>query len=163
MRMRSRKMTTDDCWFILVIGLIIGTIFTFGMGRWQSAVTQEEAIPVQATLAEVDGTYNKRHLSTIRLRFSDRGQLSIDSSSATEALLTTLSGIPEGTVCAMLIHPVGDSVLYLEAEGKVLLEFDKASRALAAEGYGFMALGLFMYAGAAVAAVKLIREKTRRG
>ena len=50
MRRRKRlQLSTVDCVILIVLGLLIGTIFTFGMRYWNAPITQEQAIRVAAT------------------------------------------------------------------------------------------------------------------
>ena len=44
--MKSKKaITTMDAWFLLIAGLFLGTVFTFGMQYWNAPVARDDAIP----------------------------------------------------------------------------------------------------------------------
>ena len=48
-RYKHRKKTTLDkyqCILLLIIGLLMGSVFTFGMGHWNAAADVEDALPI---------------------------------------------------------------------------------------------------------------------
>ena len=40
---RTKKATKGEAVFLLVAGLIIGTVFTFGVRYWNAPITEDEA------------------------------------------------------------------------------------------------------------------------
>ena len=47
---KSKKMTRREAILLVVIGLIMGTVFTFGTKYWNAPITQNEAHQVNKTL-----------------------------------------------------------------------------------------------------------------
>lgn len=154
--------------FLLVIGLILGTVFTVLMQHTQGPVTMDEAIPVSAVMQDVRGSYTRRYrqgtrLQEILIRFEDHEQLSIDSTIATEALLNRLSGYAPGTAFDMLVHPNSDTILTLRINEQTILTFEESIAKLQRENTGFFVLGAVMYLFAAFGLFTLaIRLKLRR-
>ncbi len=152
----------DEALALLILGSLLGLLFTAGMGWWQAPVAREDALPVTAVLEQADGTYQRQRLQQIRLTFRDHEPLFIDSATASRPLLQRLSDLPPGTVCAMLVHPNSDStILHLEAYGEVIVDFDEAARELSVEQYGFSLLGVFCFVGAMRGAWLLWRIRQR--
>ena len=153
--------------FLLVAGLLMGTVFTVLMHHTQRPVTMEEARPVSAVMEDVRGSYTRRYrlgtrLQQILIRFEDYEQLSIDSAIATEALLDQLSVIP-GTTFDMLVHPNSSTILALSIDGEEIINFDDAMAKLRGETTAFFWMGVCLYAAAAFGAyVVILRVKLRR-
>lgn len=159
-------MDRFTCWFLIIAGGFIGTVFTFGMQYWNAPVAQEEARQVTAVYESHELYYSRKRngrqgaLSSISLQFSDYERLSIDSACVGQSLLDDLVALNEGDVLTMLVHPNSDTVLSMHHGSKELLNFDEAVKDLSGEATGFLFLGLFMYIGAAVGAYFLLTGKT---
>lgn len=160
-------MDKFTCWFLIIVGGFIGTVFTFGMHYWNAPVTREEARQITADYQSHELRYGrntkgrKTSLNEIVLHFSDfNGQLSIDSACVDSDLLTDLAHLPQGTAVNLLVHPNSDSVLSLCTVDAELLNFDEAVAGLSGEKTVFLFLGLFMYLGAAMGAYFLLAGKT---
>lgn len=155
-----------DCWILIIVGTLIGTVFTFGMHYWNAPVTQAEAVRVTAVYESYELVYghSRKHrsnsLNEIRLHFADHETLSIDSACVDDDLPASIAALPEGAVLQLLVHPNSDNILSLRAGDAELLHFDETVAALTGEMTGFLFLGLFMYAGAAVGAYYLLTGKT---
>lgn len=46
----EKPKTKEEAWLALIAGLIVATVFTFGMPRWNAPVAREEATAVTAIL-----------------------------------------------------------------------------------------------------------------
>lgn len=165
---RRKKLQLDkfQCILLLIIGLLLGTVFTFGMGYWNAAVTPEDSIPVTATYARYDIDYDfsrigasRRSINEVDLYFADHEKLSIDGSCVTDELLAALTALRSGTSLDMLIHPNGDAILSIHVDSESLLTFEDTMKHLSFERWGFLVLGLFCYLGAGVGAYYLIARK----
>ena len=154
--------------FLLVAGLLMGTVFTVLMHHTQGPVTMEEARPVSAVMEDVRGSYTRRYrlgtrLQQILIRFEDYEQLSIDSVISTEALLNQLSGYEPGTTFDMLVHPNSSTILALSIDGEEIINFDDAMAKLNRETTAFFWMGVCLYILAAFGAyVVILRVKLRR-
>lgn len=153
--------------FLLVAGLILGTVFTFLMDYTQGPVTMDEARPVSAVMQDVRGTYGRRNrrsnLKEILIRFADYEQLGIVSPVANKPMLEQLSGYPAGTTFDMLVHPNSATILALRIDGEEIVNFDDAVAKLSRENKAFFWMGICLYAAAALGAyVVILRLKLRR-
>ncbi|MBQ4620578.1 MAG: hypothetical protein IJB25_11985 [Clostridia bacterium] len=145
--MKSAKCSMTESLFLLVAGLVLGILFTFGMPRWNAPISRDEAIKTTAAIRSVEAQYGRRHhLKEIRIEFQDHDPLTIDGSCADSELLELLHQLPGGTVIEMSIHPESDVILEMYANGAVLMDFDRTVEILGNEVTGFVYLGLFCFA-----------------
>lgn len=164
-RRRLLKLDRVECILMVVIGLLMGTVFTFGMHHWNAAVEEEDALPVTAAYQRYDVHYShslkntRRSIQAVDLHFSDHGKLTIDGSCADTALLAALDAIPHGTSLEMLVHPHGDTLLSVTAGGRTILAFADATRALSIEKWLFSGLGVFCYLCAGIGGYYIIARK----
>jgi len=164
-RKTVRRMDKASCWFLIIAGLFIGTVFTFGMQYWNAPVPRESAQPVTAVYESHELHYSRKRngrqgsLNSISLHFSDHERLSIDSACVDQDLRDDLVALEEGDVLTMLVHPNSDNVLSMHHGSRELLNFDEAVADLSGEATGFLFLGLFMYLGAIIGGYYLITGK----
>lgn len=164
-RRRLLKLDLYECILMVVVGLLMGTVFTFGMHHWNAAVGKEEAIPITAAYQRYDVHYNHslksaRHsIQAVDLHFADHGKLTIDGSCADTALIAALDAIPPGTALEMLVHPHGDTLLSVTAGAKTILAFEDATRALSVEKWLFSGLGFFCYLCAGIGGYYIVARK----
>lgn len=148
--------------FILVSGLLMGTILIFGMNYWEAPITRSQAISKRVTYKSYIASYEDTStIKEIILRFSDAGQMTIDGTCASETLLVQIDRFESGTVLDIIKHPNSDTILELVHDGNVLLGFDDAQRKLHGKVVGFTVLGLILYAFSVFAAIMLFWNKTQ--
>ncbi len=156
-----------ECILLIIVGLLMGTVFTVGMGYWNAAVEPEDAIAVTAVYDGYEIRYgrgkrsaNRNKINVIDLRFTDHEELAIVGSCIDNELLDDLYALRKGDRLDMLVHPNGgDKLLAITADGETILAFDDAIKSLSVERWGFFALVLFCYLGASVGAYYLIKRK----
>jgi hypothetical protein len=158
---KSKRMTTGEAIFLLIAGLILGTVFTFGMKYWNTPIAQEEAQQVTATFSSYKTSTTRGHVKQIILRFDDQEQLYIAGVSIDDGLLDAIRKLTAGTVVEMLVHPNSNTILEMEVGTERLLKFQDSIDKLSSEATGFMYLGIFCYAFAAAGSFHLIKRKKR--
>ena len=160
--MKSKKtMTTMEAWFLLIAGLFMGTVFTFGMQYWNAPVTQEDAIHATVVYSSYTESRRDGHVKEIIVRFEDHDQLYIDGSCINEQVWNGLDTIAPGMKVDLLIHPNSNTILDFRMGNSVVLEFENTSEKLASEATGFGGLGLFLYILAAYGLFNLVFQKRR--
>lgn len=159
--MKKNAMTRLEAWILLIAGLLMGTVFTFGVQHWNGPVTREEAVAVTAVYASYGEQKNRGHVKEIILRFDDHDQLHIDGSCISEDLRHRIRALTPGTELSLLVHPNSSTILELKAGNAVLLDFTRASERLSGEAKGFLGMGLVLYALAACGLVHLLIGKKR--
>ena len=165
-RRKKLQLTKLECILTVIVGMLLGTVFTVGMGYWNASIAPEDAIAVTATYQGYDIDYSRRNGATrksiaeVDLQFTDHEELSIDGSCADDALLASLDALQKSATLDMLVHPNGfDMILSITADGETILSFEDATKHLAFERWGFFVLGLLCYFGAGVGAYYLIKRK----
>lgn len=157
----KKSMTKGEAWFLLIVGLIMGTIFTFGMQYWNAPVTQEEAIRTTAVYESYATQKEQGRIKEIIVRFENHEQLYIDSVSINDELLNSFENLTPGTALTMIVHPNSNTIMELQANNQMLLEFQKTSEKLESEATGFLGLGLFCYVLSAAGLINLLLRKKR--
>ena len=158
---KSKKMTKSEAIFMLIAGLIMGTVFTFGMKYWNAPITQNETQQVIATFSSAKETMRRGQIQEIIVRFDDHEQLYIDGVCIDNELCDSVSEIIPGTVIEMIVHPDSNIILEMEAGTTRLLEFHDSVQKLTSEASGFMYLGIFCYIMALIGAGYFILPKRR--
>lgn len=158
---KSKKMTKNAAIFLLIAGLIMGTVFTFGMKYWNEPISQDEAQQVNAIFSSYKETKRRGHVQEIILRFDDHEQLYIDGVCIDNELCDTISEIMPGTILEMMVHPNSNTILEMETGTTKILEFNDSVQKLSSEASGFMYLGVFCYILALMGAGYFIFPKWR--
>ena len=153
----KQSMTTGEAWFLLIAGLLMGTVFTFGMQYWNAPVTQEESIHTTAIYESYATQRERGRVKEIIVRFKDHEQLYIDGGCID--VLNSIDRLTPGTELSMIIHPNSNTIMELHADNQVLLEFQNTAEKLAGEATGFMGLGLFCYVLSACGLIRLLFRK----
>ena len=154
-------MTRFEAIFLLIAGLIMGTVFTFGMKYWNAPITQDEAQQVTAIFSSVKEKLRRGHVQEIIVRFENHKQLYIDGRCIDSRLCDAISEIVPGTVIEMMVHPNSNIILEMKVGTTKILQFQDSVRRLSSEVSGFMYLGFFCYLMALMGAGCLILPKLR--
>ena len=129
--MKNKKsMTRGEAWLLLITGLIMGTVFTFGMQYWNAPITQEEAIHTTAIYESYATQRERGRVKEIILRFEDHEQLYIDGVCISDELLDSIDNLAPSTELSMIVHPNSNTIMELHADNQMLLEFQNTSEKL---------------------------------
>lgn len=145
--------------FLVIAGIFLGTVFTFGIRYSNAEVTREDARAVEASFLAYKEVRNRHGLQEIIIRFEDCEQLDIDGSCLSNAVVNRVESMKPGTKLQLLIHPNSNKILEMVDDGEIILAFDVAMGKLSSKVTGFTILGIFVYFGAAHGAIKLIRKE----
>ncbi len=147
---------------ILVAGLLLGTIFTFGVSYWYATVSREECIVVNATYKSFED-HHIRMTHEIELFFFDYEQKTInDDSFDTEYIVNFLNKTPSNSKVVMLLHPNSEFMLELIINGDKLFSFETTMKQVSNERIVFVIFGCLLYAGAFAAGIKLITMRKKK-
>lgn len=158
----KKAMTKMEAWFLLIAGLFLGTVFTFGMQYWNAPVTQEDAIHTTDVFSSYTKNRRNGDVKEIIVRFENHEQLYIDGSCINEQVWDGLEMISPGMEVELMIHPNSNTILDFRKGNLVVLEFENTSEKLANEATGFMGLGVFLYILAAYGLFNLAFWKRRK-
>ena len=125
MKKRKKRISKGEALLLVIIGLFLGTVFTFGNQYWNADVKQSDAIKKEAIFDSYKETFGKRHSTKgIYVYFFDCDQLYIDATCVNEKVRADLNNIESGTGVTLVIHPNSDTILDMRIGEYVILEFD---------------------------------------
>lgn len=157
---KGPPMSMGEAWFLLIVGLLMGTIFTFGMQFWNAPIAEQDAVTDIAIFASYDIRHGRSgSTKEIVVRFEDRDQLYIDGVCVTDALINQLKAIQQGDEVMLTIHPNSNTILELQYGNKLLLEFDQTTKKLTNEATGFTGLGILCYLAAIAGLLCILNRK----
>ena len=157
---RSAKIPKIAAWFLVVAGILLGTVFSFGMHYWESSVSKEDALFVEATFSSYEGIYKRGDLKEIKMIFQDRKQLFIDGTCCSQSVQDKLESLKPGSVLQMYVHPHSSTLLEIKSDNNSILLFEESIEKLSSEVSVFLFLGIFMYACAVYGIIKLLLKQT---
>ena len=162
------KPTLAQAITILVIGILLGSIFVFGVQYWNESIPRDSCTEIETQFVAYDEI--KRLKSPQRIR-----EIAIDCTNGERYFIdgasinAHLRGLQANESIRLLIHPNSSTIVEFTAGDATLLEFDETIKRLENESVGFLILGIFMYISAlfglyhvAVHIKKSSRKKTRR-
>ncbi len=156
----KKKMTLEQAILFLIVGLILGTVFTFGQQYWNAPIDREDAISVEAEYFSYTRKLLHPESHDVKIKCKNENpyylEYYIDASCVTYDILDFVHNLERGTTLEMLIHPNSDTILSLTVNGEEILNFDEVRDNLDSTNIGFLCLGIFMYALAVCGAVRLI-------
>jgi len=132
---------------LMVIGVLLGSVFTFGMQYWNKEVPRESCTTVKTEFVSYNvkrGRYGAS-ISYITLVCANAERYSIDGATVNTEVRNAVSTLSEREELTLLIHPNSGTVVELVTEEGIILTFDDAIRKLGREATGFLFIGLFMY------------------
>jgi hypothetical protein len=147
--------------FLVMIGIIMGIVFSFGMQYWESSVSKEDAIYTEAEFSSYKTIYGRYHsVKEVRIDFADREPLFIDGTCCSQMVFEKLDHIKPGSVLYMYVHPNSSTLLEIYDGSTAILMFDDTVEKLSSEVSAFLFLAIFMYFVAAYGLLKLKRKET---
>ena len=165
--MKKKPMPIGTAIALFIIGLFLGSIFTFGMHYWNGDVAREDCSEVNAGFVSYTCIKSNRRPTDIKEIQIDceNNSYFIDGVSITASLLDKLSTLDKHTKIKLLIHPNSKTILEFSTDSDKLITFDDTIEKLGNEKIGFYFLGLFMYFCAGISLVnilpRIIRIKKR--
>lgn len=126
------------CIVFIVLGSVLGSIFTYNCLYFNQIIDREEAIVATGRFDSYEFSYGKGGaVSEVRINFIDRGELYIDTAYHVE-MDEKLEDLEKGDQLNMLLHPNSEAIWELTAEKSVILSFDDAKSRTQFENGFFM-------------------------
>ena len=151
--------------FMLAIGVLLGSIFTFGMQYWNKNIPREECTVVKTQFLSYDEIWHAKptiSIVEIAIDCADGNRYFIDGVSINEELRNQLSSLSQNDNITLLIHPNSNTIVEFSSGNTILLSFNDTINKLDGEASGFLFLGLFMYFFALVGLYYTVYHITRR-
>lgn len=126
------------CIVFIVLGGVLGSIFTYNCLYLNQIIDREEAIVATGRFDSYEFSYGKGGaVSEVRIDFIDRGELYIDTAYHVE-MDEKLEVSEKGEQLNMLLHPNSEAIWELTTEKSVILSFDDAKSRTQFENGFFM-------------------------
>lgn len=158
MKGRRKQIGRVEAVAFLLLALLMGTVFTAGMGRWNQTVERAQCKRTEGVYQSYKVLSGKGSHSTrgIELYFDDREKLTVDGCCVSDMLTQALDDLPSGTLLEMRLHPHSDAVMEIHTGERDILLFDEVQKRLAEERKGFFWIGMFCYACSVYMGVRLV-------
>ena len=147
---------------LLILGSILGTVFTFGMQYWGADIQREDAIETSGDFESYRIIYGygrlrgSNQINEITINLVGCEPVSIDGACVTEGLIDRLDAIEEGTKLQLLVHPNSGTVWELKDGEETILDFEYSKQHIKLENTIFAYLGGFMYFCALAGLISLV-------
>lgn len=155
--MKRQRMTLPDAIFLLIGGLIMGSIFVFGMRAWSAPIQRDACVVVDTEFASCRKFMDHSRIKEIRIDCTNGSRFFVGNECLNDELIEALDRLEPGDRLRILTRPNSNTILELTAGDTVLMELDTTLQKQDAKASGFAVLGAVMYLFAAVGAVNLLR------
>lgn len=150
--MKKDPMPFGMAVFLLIVGVLLGTVFTFGQQYWNAQVTPDQCIEVQTRFLDY---HEHRKVKSVRIyeisvNCANGERYFIDGVSVNERVRDAMAVFSPGDEIHLLIHPNNSTIVEFTTQSRVILAFDDTMAKLRGEANGFLPLGIFMYLSAVV-------------
>lgn len=148
---------------LLIFGLLLGNVFTFGMQYWNQSVEKDACTTIETQFLAYDEICGKhRQVKEIAVDCLNGERYFIDGVSINEKLENALIELQAYDEITLLIHPHSNTVVEMRTEDTVLLEFEDTIEKLGNERTGFLFLGIFSYVLALIGLYYIILYKAEK-
>ena len=134
--------------FLLITGLFLGSVFTFGMQYWNSEVTREDCTLIDTQFVsykEIRQPKRPMEIKEIAVDCVNNERYFIDGVSINSDFRNSLSELSKHQKICILIHPNSNTIVEFSTENGTILTFNETIHKLGGEATGFLFLGLLMY------------------
>ena len=166
---RPEPMPFNLAIVMLLIGILLGSVFSLGMQYWNAKTTREACTVVKTQFLSYDEIWHAKptiSIVEIAVDCADGNRYFIDGISINDELREKLSLLSENESITLLIHPNSNTIVDFSSSHGSLLVFDETINDLDCEATGFLFLGFFMYFCALVglyyAVFHIVRKKTHK-
>ncbi len=162
MKRTHSAVSQDRAIFLLLAGLFLGTIFTFGMRYWHAPVSREDCTQVNTEFVSYRERTRRGSIQLIYIDCANGQRYEIDGACISQPVLDGVGNLQPQEPITLLIHPNSDTILELSDESGTLMAFDDAAQRVAGDTLLFTVLGILMYAAALGGLYTLIRQWKRQ-
>ena len=158
---KNESLSLSQSIVLLVVGIFLGCIFTFGMQHWNQEVTRDSCTIVETQFMDYHIIKHRRRISEVAVDCTDSERYFIDGVLVNSELKNNLSQLMTNDEITLLIHPNSNSVAEFSAGDVTLIKFDEAIDKLGNEATSFLYLGVFMYLCALLGLVNVVLNIVR--
>lgn len=146
--MKLRPMPLSMAIFLLIAGIIMGSIFIFGVQHWNAEISREECSTVQTKFVSYEVLHQRRKPHKIHeyaVDCANNERYFIDGECINKDLENALNRLVEDAHITLLIHPNQNTIVEFTTPYSTILAFDDTMEKLGTERTGFLILGIFLY------------------
>lgn len=146
--MKRNPMPLGRAIFLLIAGLLLGSVFTFSMQYWNSEIKREECTLIDTQFVSYKEIRQPKHplkIKEIAVDCVNDERYFVDGVSINSDLRNSLSELSNQQKIRLLIHPNSKTIVEFSTENGTILTFHETIRKLGGESEGFLFLGIFMY------------------
>jgi hypothetical protein len=143
--MKTNPMPLKIAIMLLIAGIFLGTIFSFGMQYWNEEVTQEECIKIQTQFLGYKEVWRRGDIQQIAIDCANGKRYFIDGVSINSELQEHLRKIAPNENITLFIHPNSDTIVEFSTKSNTIMIFSETIDKLGKEATAFLFLGFFMY------------------
>lgn len=158
MKRTHSEISQERAIFLLLAGLFLGTIFTFGMRYWHAPVSREDCTQVNTEFVSYRERTRRGSIQLIYIDCANGQRYELDGACISQPVLEGVENLQPQEPITLLIHPNSDTILEFSSESGTLMAFDNAAQRVAGDTLLFMVLGILMYAAALGGLYNLIRQ-----
>ncbi len=150
---------------LLLVGILLGSIFTFGMQHWNREISRDSCTLITTQFLSYNEIRQHKHptkIKEIAIDCANGETYFIDGTSINTKLRNALTAMSEQEHITLLIHPNSNTILELSTERDKILVFEDTIHQLDNETTGFLLLGIFLYICSLVSLFHLFRHFLRR-
>lgn len=146
--MRKDPMPLGIAIGLFVVGIFLGTVFSFGMQYWNKEVTRESCKVIQTeflSYSEIPQPKRSMEIMEIATDCANGERYFIDGVSINTKLRNEMNALSKNEEISLLIHPNANTIVEFSTNNGNILKFDETINKLSGEATGFLFLGVFMY------------------
>lgn len=146
--MRKDPMPLGIAIGLFVVGIFLGTVFSFGMQYWNKEVTRESCKVIQTeflSYSEIPQPKRPMEIMEIAIDCANGERYFIDGVSINTKLRNEMNALSKNEEISLLIHPNANTIVEFSTNNGNILKFDETINKLSGEATGFLFLGVFMY------------------
>ena len=162
MKRTHSEISQDRAIFLLLAGLFLGTIFTFGMRYWHAPVSREDCTQVNTEFVSYRERTRRGSIQIIYIDCANGQRYELDGACISQPVLDGVENLQPQETIPLLIHPNSDTIMEFSSESGTLMEFDDVAQRVAGDTLLFTVLGILMYAAALGGLYNLIRQWRRQ-
>ena len=166
MKRTKKGISQDRAIYLLLAGLFLGTIFTFGTRYWHAPVSREDCTQVNTEFVSYRERTRRGSIQLIYIDCVNGQRYEIDGACISQLVLDGVENLQPQEPITLLIHPNSDTILEFSSTSGTLMAFDDATQRVADDTLLFTALGILMYAAALGGLYNLIwqwkRQRSRK-
>lgn len=131
----AKTLPLSQTIFLLLIGFVLGPLFTIANSWAINIVSEDECIPVETQFSGYRAIYRQFGVKGFDIDCSDGNTYEIDFYDTTEEIKNKIPLLQEGDELSLLIHPKENRILELTIGEDTLITFEGAQKTLKADRY----------------------------